>query len=37
MLGVLHEGEGLAFGFEAGEDQAGIHAGLDEFEGDVAA
>ncbi len=34
-IGVLHEGEGLAFGLETREDAAGVHAGLDEFDGDV--
>ena len=36
-VGVIHEGQGLAFGFEAGDDLAGVHAGLDELEGDFAA
>jgi hypothetical protein len=34
---VVHEGEGLALGYEAGDDLSGIHAGLDDFQGDAAA
>ena len=36
-VGVVHEGEGAAFGVEAGDDGFGAHAGFDDFEGDVAA
>ena len=30
-VGVVHEGEGAAFGVEAGDDGFGTHAGLDDF------
>ena len=33
---MVHHGEGLAFGVEACEDGAGIHAGFDEFDCDEA-
>ena len=33
-VGVVHQGQGLAFGPEPGEDLAAVHAGLDELEGD---
>ncbi len=34
---MVHQGQGLAFGFEAGDDLAGVHAGLDDLERDPAA
>ncbi len=36
-VGVVHHGQGLALDFKAGDPLAGVHAGLDEFESDVAA
>ena len=36
-VGVIHHGQGLAFGFEAGDDLLGIHPQLDDLEGDAAA
>ena len=35
-VGVVHQGQGLAFGLEAGENLTGIHARLDYLEGDLA-
>ncbi len=35
-VGVVHDGQGLAFGLEPGDDLSGIHAGLDDLEGDLA-
>src|SRR2546430_2142882 len=32
----VHHGQGLPLGLEAGDDLAGIHAGLDDLEGDLA-
>ena len=29
---MFHQGERLTLGFEAGDHQSGIHAGLDDFE-----
>jgi hypothetical protein len=34
---VVHEGQGLALGLEAGHNLAGIHAGLEDLERDLAA
>ena len=34
--GMVHQGEGLPFGPEPGEDLAAVHAGLDELQGDRA-
>jgi hypothetical protein len=34
---VVHEGQGLAFGLEAGDHLGGVHTGLDDLEGDLAA
>ena len=34
---MVHQGQGLAFGFEAGHDLFGVHAELDNLEGDLAA
>src|SRR6516225_5556590 len=34
---MVHEGQCLALGLEAGQDGLGVHAGLDELEGDLAA
>ncbi len=36
-VGMVHEGQGLALGLEAGDDLAGVHAGLDDLECDLAA
>ena len=36
-VGMIHEGDGLAFGLEAGEHFLAVHARLDDFEGDHAA
>ena len=33
---MVHQGEGLAFGLEAGDDRLGIHAELDDLERDLA-
>jgi hypothetical protein len=33
---VVHQSQGLALGLEAGDDLAGVHAGLDDLEGDLA-
>ena len=33
---MVHEGQGLPFGFEARDDLAGIHAGLDDLQRDLA-
>ncbi len=35
-VGVVHQGQSLAFGLEAGDDLAGVHAGLDQLDGDEA-
>jgi hypothetical protein len=35
-VGMVHEGERLPLGLEAGQDGARIHAGLDELDGDEA-
>ena len=35
-IGMVHQGQGLAFGLEAGDDLFGIHAQLDDFERDTA-
>ncbi len=32
---MVHDGQGLAFGFEPGDDLSGIHAGLDDLERDL--
>jgi hypothetical protein len=32
---VVHEGQGLSFGFEAGDDFARVHAELDDLKGDA--
>ena len=34
---VVHHGQGLALGLEAGDDLAAVHAGLDDLERDLAA
>jgi hypothetical protein len=34
--GVVHEGERLALGLEAGDGLLGVHSGLDDLEGDLA-
>src|SRR5439155_15816841 len=34
---VVHQGNGLALGFEAGDDTLGVHAHLDHLERDLAA
>jgi hypothetical protein len=34
---VVHEGQRLAVGLEAGDDLAGVHAGLDQFQRNGAA
>ena len=34
---MIHQGQGLALGLEAGDDLAAVHAGLDDLEGDLAA
>ena len=36
-VGMIHHGQGLALGFEAGDDLPGVHAQLDHFERDAAA
>ena len=36
MLRVVHQGQGLALGLEAGDHLAGIHPGLDDLERDPA-
>ncbi len=33
-VGMVHEGEGLTFGFEARDDLFGVHSELDDFESD---
>ena len=33
---MVHQGQGLALGLEAGEDLARVHAGFDELQGDGA-
>ena len=33
---MVHQGQGLALGLEAGEDLAAVHAGLDELQRDRA-
>ena len=33
-MGVVHQGERLTFGFETGDHLAGVHAGLDDLQGD---
>ena len=33
-VGVVHQGQGLALGLEAGEHLAAVHAGLDELQRD---
>ena len=33
---MVHQGQRLAFGLEAGDDLAGVHAGLDDLEGHLA-
>ncbi len=35
-VGVVHQGQGLPLGLEAGDDLAGVHTGLDQFEGNQA-
>ena len=35
-VGVVHQGQGLPLGLEAGEDLAAVHAGLDDLQGDHA-
>src|SRR5208283_5100126 len=35
-VGVIHQRQRLAFGFEAGDDLPGVHAQLDDLEGDLA-
>ena len=34
---MVHHGQGLALGLEAGDDLPGVHAQLDDLEGDTAA
>src|SRR5262245_10493765 len=34
--GMVHQGKCLPFGLESGDDTPGIHAGLDDFQGDSA-
>ena len=34
---VVHHGQGLPFGLEAGDDLRGVHARLDDFQGHLAA
>ena len=36
-VGMVHEGQGLAFGLEAGDHLARVHAGLEHLEGHLAA
>ena len=36
-VGMIHQSDGLAFGLEAGDDLFGVHAQLDDLEGDAAA
>ena len=36
-VGMIHEGEGLTLGLETGDDALGIHAELDDLEGDASA
>src|SRR5262249_18882385 len=36
-VGVVHQGQGLAFGLEAGDDLPRIHAGLDDLQSYFAA
>ena len=36
-IGVIHQGEGLALGLEAADDGFGVHARLEDFEGDPTA
>jgi hypothetical protein len=33
---MIHQGEGLPFGLEAGDDRARVHAELDDLDGDFA-
>ena len=33
-VGVVHQGQRLAFGIEPGQDGAAVHAGLDDLDGD---
>jgi len=35
-VGVVHQGQGLAFGLETGDDLAAVDAGFDELEGHFA-
>ena len=35
-VGVVHQRQSLAFGFEPGQDLRGVHAGFDELDGDFA-
>ena len=34
---MIHHGQGLALGFEAGDDLGAVHAGLDDLQCDAAA
>jgi hypothetical protein len=36
-VGMIHQGQCLALGFEAGDDRFGVHAQLDDLEGDASA
>ena len=36
-VGMVHQGQGLPLGLEAGDDLAAVHARLDQLEGDLAA
>ena len=36
-VGVVHQRQGLALGLEAGDDLLGVHAGLDDLQGHLAA
>ena len=36
-VGMVHQGQGLPLGLKAGDDLAGVHAGLDDLDGDLAA
>ena len=35
-MGVIHQGQGLTLGLEPGQDLLGIHAQLDDLQGDLA-
>ena len=35
-VGVVHQGQGLTLGLEAGDDLRAVHAGLDDLQGDLA-